>query len=271
MKYTIITINYNNADGLRRTIESVVNQTYRDFEYIIIDGGSTDGSVEVIKEYADRIDYWVSEPDKGIYNAMNKGILQAHGEYLNFMNSGDYFYSLDVLQVMVTYLRQDVILGRDYRMIDGMERNHGFYKKTISLIDLWAEPLNHQSAFIKKELFEDRKYDESYKMLADQKFFLDTLVFSNSSFENVDVAVVKYDMTGISAKQDELYRKEREMLFRDLLPERIYCDYVNFGYVDVSLLMKLAQISRTYTLYKIASKGISLLVSIKGLLLKLRK
>lgn len=88
MKYSIITINYNNADGLRRTIESVVNQTYKDIEYIIIDGGSTDGSVDVIKEYGSQIDYWVSEPDKGIYNAMNKGILQAHGEYLNFMNSG---------------------------------------------------------------------------------------------------------------------------------------------------------------------------------------
>ena len=89
MKLSVITINFNNRDGLRKTIESVVNQTYNDFEYIIIDGGSTDGSVDVIKEYADRIDYWVSEPDKGIYNAMNKGIDVAKGEYCIFMNSGD--------------------------------------------------------------------------------------------------------------------------------------------------------------------------------------
>ena len=82
MKLSVITINYNNRDGLKKTIESVVNQTYKDFEYIIIDGGSTDGSVEVLKEYSDKIDYWVSEPDKGIYNAMNKGIDIAKGEYV---------------------------------------------------------------------------------------------------------------------------------------------------------------------------------------------
>lgn len=81
-KFSIITINYNNKEGLRKTIESVVGQSFRDFEYIIIDGGSTDGSIEVIKEYAGKVDYWVSEPDKGIYHAMNKGVLQAHGEYL---------------------------------------------------------------------------------------------------------------------------------------------------------------------------------------------
>ena len=89
MRLSIITINYNNREGLRKTIESVVNQTYRNFEYIIIDGGSTDGSVEVVKEYADRISYWVSEPDNGIYNAMNKGVLAANGKYIQFLNSGD--------------------------------------------------------------------------------------------------------------------------------------------------------------------------------------
>ena len=97
MKYSIITINYNNRDGLEKTIQSVINQTCQDFEFIIIDGGSTDGSVDIIKKYNDRINYWVSEPDKGIYNAMNKGILQAHGEYLNFMNSGDCFFDNEVL------------------------------------------------------------------------------------------------------------------------------------------------------------------------------
>ena len=87
MKLSIITINLNNAAGLRKTIQSVVNQTYIDFEYIIIDGFSSDGSIEVIKEYADRINYWVSEPDRGIYNAMNKGILKTSGEYIHFLNS----------------------------------------------------------------------------------------------------------------------------------------------------------------------------------------
>ena len=97
MKFSIITINYNNCEGLRRTIESVVNQTCHDFEYIIIDGGSTDGSVDVIKQYADQIDYWVSEPDKGIYNAMNKGVAVAKGEYCLFLNSGDSLHNNSAL------------------------------------------------------------------------------------------------------------------------------------------------------------------------------
>ena len=97
MKFTVITINYNNADGLRQTILSVVGQTCDDYEYVIIDGGSTDGSVEVIKEREDKISYWVSEKDGGIYNAMNKGVKAARGEYLIFMNSGDIFYDNKVL------------------------------------------------------------------------------------------------------------------------------------------------------------------------------
>ena len=97
-KYTIITINYNNGKELRRTIESVINQTLTDFEHVVIDGGSTDDSISIIKEYADRIDFWISERDKGVYNAMNKGLSHAHGEYVNFMNSGDSFYSPTVLE-----------------------------------------------------------------------------------------------------------------------------------------------------------------------------
>lgn len=96
MKLSIITINYNNREGLRKTIESVVAQTTREFEYIVIDGGSTDGSVDVIKEFSDYIDYWVSEPDKGIYNAMNKGVKVAHGDYCQFLNSGDWLYDSNV-------------------------------------------------------------------------------------------------------------------------------------------------------------------------------
>ena len=91
-KISVITINYNNKSGLEKTIQSVISQTYFELEYIIIDGGSSDGSIDVIKKYENKIDYWISEQDKGIYNAMNKGIAQAHGEYCNFMNSGDCFH-----------------------------------------------------------------------------------------------------------------------------------------------------------------------------------
>ena len=108
MYYSVITINYNNCNGLRHTIESVVNQTFRNFEYIVVDGGSTDGSVEVIKEYETNINYWISEHDGGIYNAMNKGIAQAHGEYCIFMNSGDLFYYDAVLFSVANDLKEDI-------------------------------------------------------------------------------------------------------------------------------------------------------------------
>ena len=123
MKLSVITINYNNRDGLRKTIESVVNQTCRDFEYIIIDGGSTDGSVDVIKQYADRIDYWVSEPDKGIYHAMNKGIAVAHGEYLNFMNSGDCFYESTVVE-NVLQLKDMVYITLKNKLKKKLQKNY---------------------------------------------------------------------------------------------------------------------------------------------------
>ena len=98
MKLSIITINYNNARGLERTIKSVICQTFTNYEYIIVDGGSTDGSLEVINKYADHISKWVSEPDEGIYNAMNKGTRMASGEYFNYMNSGDCFCDAHVLE-----------------------------------------------------------------------------------------------------------------------------------------------------------------------------
>ena len=112
-KYTIITINFNNSAELRQTIESVLGQTMKDFEYIVIDGGSTDGSVEVIKDYADHIDYWVSEPDKGVYNAMNKGLGKAHGEYVNFMNS--------VISLALKLM--GIVLIRSTNMATGMDES----------------------------------------------------------------------------------------------------------------------------------------------------
>ena len=96
-KISIITINYNDKVGLKKTIESVINQTWRDFEFIVIDGGSTDGGKEILEQNSDKIDYWVSESDNGIFNAMNKGIKVATGDYLLFLNSGDWFYSSNVI------------------------------------------------------------------------------------------------------------------------------------------------------------------------------
>lgn len=115
MKLSIITINYNNRDGLQHTIESVINQTSHEFEYIIIDGGSTDGSVDIIKQYTNQIDYWVSEPDRGIYHAMNKGIDIAKGEYCIFMNSGDLFHNTSSIKDSINHLDgTDIVNGNTF-------------------------------------------------------------------------------------------------------------------------------------------------------------
>lgn len=123
MKISIITINYNNVEGLKRSIESVVNQTSKDYEYIIIDGGSTDGSVDVIKLYSNRIDYWESEPDRGIYHAMNKGVKLATGEYVIFMNSGDKFYSNEIIADFIKLNPKEDILSGDAKLSTGSIMN----------------------------------------------------------------------------------------------------------------------------------------------------
>lgn len=220
MKLSVITINYNNCDGLRKTIESVVNQTWRNFEYIIIDGGSTDGSLDVIKEFADQIDYWVSEPDKGIYNALNKGVEKAQGEYCNFMNSGDCFYSLDVLEkVFSDNPIADIICGNtqlDYLKTPPQE---------ISFDFLFNSSICHQCAFIRTSLMKKYGYDEKYKIVADRKFFMQALILDNCSYQAIDVNVVKYDITGFSSANPVLSRLEYDRVLEELIPERIRIDY----------------------------------------------
>lgn len=220
MKLSVITINYNNCEGLRKTIESVVNQKWHDFEYIVIDGGSTDGSVEVIKEFASYIDYWVSEPDKGIYNALNKGVSVAKGEYCNFMNSGDCFYSHDTLeQVFTKETIADIVCGN----------THSDNIKTppveITFDFLFDGSICHQCAFIRTSLMKKYGYDEKYKIVADRKFFVQALILDNCSYQAVDVDVVKYDITGFSATNPVLSKLEYDKVLEELIPERIRVDY----------------------------------------------
>ena len=242
MRYYIITINYNDKEGLSRTIKSVINQTSKDFEYIIIDGGSTDGSVDIIKQNANHIDYWVSEKDKGVYNAMNKGIAQAKGEYLVFMNSGDCFHSPDVLELMADY-HEYIICGKVLK--GNVTIPSGHHKPTITLVDLMRGSLPHQAMFIKRELMEKHPYDENYKILSDWKFCIEALVFDNCSFRNSDVIVADYDITGISSKSSSLYPQEREHILKEFLPPRIIADYQRLYPIDDELLEQSLLLTQT--------------------------
>lgn len=226
MRYSIITINYNNKEGLKRTIESVVRQTFNDYEFIIIDGGSTDGSVEVIDKYAKRIDYWISEKDNGIYHAMNKGIAKAQGDYCIFMNSGDCFYSHYILNTVSTKENNEDIFVGNVISEDGtiLSRQPN---REISLYHLYSGAIPHQGAFIKTCLLKKTPYDESLKITADWKFLLEKIILENCSVAFINDIIAIYDTNGISSTNQSQMRKEKEKVLSEIFPNRILLDYVH--------------------------------------------
>lgn len=223
MKYSIISINYNNKEGLEKTIQSVLGQTCQDFEYIIIDGGSTDGSTDVIREHAARISYWVSEPDGGRYPAMNKGIKHAKGDYLNFMNSGDTFHSPKVLEDIAELgFTEDIITGGFYDCEKGVK--HIIKPQEVTLLTMLKNTFNHQATFIKRELFKKRLYDENYIIQSDAKFNYQSIIYDNCSVRIIDYIIANYDFNGISSNL-ALVDKEWDHLLEELFPKRILQDY----------------------------------------------
>ena len=164
MVLSIITINYNNVEGFRKTAESGLSQSNKDFEWIVIDGGSQDGSKELIEQYAEYISYWVSESDKGVYHAMNKGIAKARGTWLQFLNSGDCFHSNGVLSSITfdEYSECDILYGDSY-IIEPVRRN--WVKEeldTMTLNYLRGASVGHQSSFIRRSCFDEvGLYNES--------------------------------------------------------------------------------------------------------------
>ncbi len=225
-KLSIITINRNNAAGLRKTIESVVSQTYTDFEYIVIDGASTDDSVKFINEYAHKIDYWVSEPDKGIYNAMNKGILKAKGEYLLFLNSGDWLVDESVVgDFCGCNWMDDFVSGNLILWNKGIETlREAIDKNILGFEHLYNNRIAHPVTFIKRILFDKYGlYNEEFKIVSDWEFFLKCLILYNCNYTNYNRTISYYDLSGISSnpKFVLLQEKEKETTFRKYVP-RIY-------------------------------------------------
>lgn len=230
MKLSVITINYNNRDGLKKTIESVVNQTYKDFEYIIIDGGSTDGSVEVLKEYSDKIDYWVSEPDKGIYNAMNKGIDIAKGEYSLFINSGDCIYDdMTLLGVSLELDGTDVITGT--LLLDNGEIWPQPKEVSIKYLYDNINSLSHPASLIKTTLLKKYHYDESLKIVSDWKFFVQVLLMDGNSYKPIPNIVTIFDTNGISSNNYDLCIQERQTVLKNDFPKSIL-DYFLYNTKD---------------------------------------
>jgi len=262
MKYSIITVNYNNKDGLEMTIKSVLGQTCKDFEYIIIDGGSTDGSVEVIKKYATQIDYWVSEPDKGVYNAMNKGIKKATGHYLNFMNSGDTYHSTSALETIAgLHSDDDIIIGGYYESTRGIA--HVIPPQDVTLLTLLKFTINHQATFLKRKLFDKRLYDENYIIMADAKFNFQSIILDNCSVKITEDVIADYDTNGISSNY-ELYKTERQRFLKELFPSRVLQDYgTMYTTYEVPLVSLLPQLKDSPTIQRWIFRLASFLIKIK--------
>lgn len=227
---SVITISYNNCQGLQKTIESVVNQSFTDYEYIVIDGGSTDGSIDIIEQYNEYITYWVSESDRGIYNAMNKALLQAKGQYVHFLNSGDVYANSQVLQTFFGGQNRDVALLRGVQICDygnKTERWLNIGNRPITLYDMYTNTLLHQATFIRRDLFEKYgTYDEKLKIVSDWKFFLKAILGGEQTeFQNEDVVI--FEMFGISTNRShgEILLQERDLVLRELIPSNILTDY----------------------------------------------
>ena len=235
MVLTIITINRNNAAGLEKTMQSVLSQTCTDFEYVVVDGASTDDSVDVIKRLApgfgDRLK-WVSEPDKGIYNAMNKGIGMAMGEYIEILNSGDCLAAKDVVEKMYAAVEKEghpsILYGNMLKDFpDGhIHRDKGFEGEDITLLSLYIGTLNHSPAYIRRSLFDKYGlYDESLKIDSDWKWYLQAIVFGDEKPVYTDIDVTLFDMTGISETNKKLAKAEREQTLRELVRPTVLADY----------------------------------------------
>lgn len=256
MSISIITINRNNASGLRDTIESVLNQTFQDFEYIVIDGASTDKSIEIVKAATKKHEIkWISEPDSGIYNAMNKGVRMASGEYILFLNSGDTFANENVLEEICSLLDgSEFVIGRvnvtNNGKIAQTSRNLG--SQDLSLYNLYLFGIPHQAAFIKKEILERTPYDESLKINADWKSFVQEIVLRNATVRLSSLIISNYDGEGYSSTHMEDLLIERRKVFEEILPARIASDYLQVfpHYYEVERVKWLLRHPYLYKFYR---------------------
>ena len=240
MVFTIVTINRNNASGLRKTLQSVLDQTLTDFEYVVVDGASTDGSVDVIDNYSKLFGprmKWISEPDKGIYNAMNKGIGMASGEYVEFLNSGDCLAGPDVVERMLTALEEkacpSILYGNMLKdMPDGkILKDRCFAGQNITFLGFYTGTLNHSPAYIRKDLFEKYGlYDESLKIVSDWKWYLQAIILGTEKPVYVDIDVTLFDMTGISETNKDLDKTERKKVLEELIPHTVLSDYDQWAF-----------------------------------------
>lgn len=238
MTLSIITINYNNAQGLLKTLNNVLAQTCTDFEHVIVDGASTDNAVEIIQQYEkdatarDIKVVWVSEKDKGIYNAMNKGIKMASGEYIQILNSGDCLAADTVVVDMYSALKEKEypeILYGNMTKVDASGKVIGKSTETpYSFHNYFVSTLNHDCAYIKRSLFDDDQYglyDEDLKIVSDWKWYTEAIGLGRVKPIYVNIDVTIFDAEGISETNLKLRNEERAKVLKEITPPAVWVDF----------------------------------------------
>ena len=207
-RISVITVSFNSKLIIEETILSVINQTFTNIEYIIVDGGSTDGTIDVIKKYSDRISTWISEPDEGIFDAMNKAVTLCNGEWVYFLNCGDTFFSNFVLEEIFdqnSYDNISVIYGSV--MAQTKIGDVCAYSSEISTI-VKNLPFCHQGAFTRTDCLKKNQFDKSFKLCADYNFFYN-LYIRGYSFLQIKQIIANYEaVNGVSTTQRSLLKKE---------------------------------------------------------------
>ncbi len=229
MKLSIVTINYNNLSGLKKTIGNVLQQSFKDYEWIVVDGGSTDGSRELIGQHQDRFAFWCSEPDKGIYNAINKGLAHATGDYVQFLNSGDWLYENTTLEKVFAQIdgRYDICYGDIIHVNDGGKTKKITYPDELGFLFFPYNNICHQATFYRRSLFDNNPYDESFSIVSDWAMNL-KLLFEGRTFKHLDLFVVYYDNQGRSSASDHKHHIERTAAFDKYVPQQIKIDLAHY-------------------------------------------
>lgn len=254
MKLSIITVNYNNGIGLKKTADSIVDQLFNDFEWIIIDGGSTDGSLDIISQYGSCVSYFVSEPDRGIYHAMNKGIAIAQGDYCQFLNSGDFLIDSTTLQdVFQDDSLCDVNYGDQWCYSDGVISEKREYPDIMSLSYLFRAPLGHQASFFKTSIIKKHLYKESYSISSDRALFFD-LYCSGYSFHHIRRPIVYFDTHGIGSDLSTLKERRRQfaLIKREFFADQVVSDIEDLlsKEQEFDFVMRVAPLRMIYQLFK---------------------
>jgi len=243
--FSLVTVCFNEVNNIEKTCKSVTSQAFKDFEWVVIDGGSTDGTVDVLKKYRKEMSYFVSEKDSGIYNAMNKGIKKSKGEYLLFLNGGDYFKNKAVLNRAKEFILKNKKQNEIY--YGNLEYDNGevvdYSKSTLNKRFFLTKTISHQATFIKCELFKKfGLYNENYKICADFDFWIKTIIFGKAKTECIPLVISVFDQKGVSTNS-KLARKQikerNDILLKYKIINKTEAKIAEIKYFILMILKKL--------------------------------